>query len=72
MTAREAPQDLGVINPILTAIKWGIGPRNAPPKEEWQPESEQSEAGEHKGTSEIRADMIPLGFVSDLSMRGVG
>ena len=30
MAVREAPQDLGVINLVLTAIKWGIGPRNAP------------------------------------------
>ena len=30
MAIREALPDLGVINPVSTAIKWGIGPRNAP------------------------------------------
>ena len=55
MAVRGAPQDLGVISPISTATKWGIGPRNAPPQEEWQSESEQSEAGKLKSTSRIRA-----------------
>ena len=32
-----------------------LGQGMSPPQEEWQPKLEQSEAGERKGTSRIRA-----------------